>query len=202
MRTIKLWATISALLMAAVSQAYVVTFDDLAPFTSLDNATYAGVYFGSSSQDSTIDTGFFVVYNGSDYAAAHSGSNYIFDGYGPNNLYFDFGGPVDFQGAWFSSTFGLGAEDEATKVRFHDDLGNVSNWLDLSDTSQYLDASFSGSTRVYVERAGGPNASQWYAMDDLTYNGGKQPPVPEPATLISLSLGAAAILRKRHKAKL
>ncbi len=198
MNRFKLAATISALLLAAASQAYVVTFDDLAPFTSLDNSTYGGVLFGNSSENAAADSGFFVVDNETDYSAAHSGHNYVFNGYGPNNLWFDFGTQVEFNGAWFASVFGLDVADQAQQVRFHDDQGNTSDWLTLSDTPQYLDASFSGSTRVYVERSGGQDLSQWYGMDDVTYNGAGAPPVPEPGTMVALGLGIAALVRRRR----
>ena len=178
--------------------AVVVNFDDL-PNGPVP-VGYQGLTWGTSSDHAVPgQTGSFTVSNSLSYATPHSAPNYVYNSYGPDNLWFSFAGPVSFSGAWFANA-GATPGHKAEEVRFRDDLGNLSAWLNLSDAPQFLDASFSGSTTVYVERRGGVGGSEtlgdgrWYTMDDVTYDA-----VPEPSTILLVGGGLLALFAQRRK---
>jgi len=195
------FATLGAV-FSAPSFAAVINFDDL-PAGPVP-AGYQGLTWGTSTDDAVPgNVGYFQVSNNASYAVAHSGANYVFDAYGPNDLSFSFAAPVDFVGAWFARAQAL-SDYQAEQVRVHDDLGHVSSWLDLTVAPQFLNADFSGSTTIFVERRGGAGVSapelgngRWYSMDDITYEAAA---VPEPTTLLLLGGGlfGFAVRRRRN----
>lgn len=194
MRTFKSVALGLALLTAAMCRGSVLTFDDIGEFVGLGDATYGGVFFGTSSMDSLNGaTGYFLTLNAY-YASPHSLNNVAINALGVDDLWFDFGAPTTFNGAYFSLAQGASPENRAAKVRFVDNLGDTTPWLTLQSQTQFLKADFSGATRVYVERNGGPGLAQWYAMDDLTFNG--RSPTPEPSSVAALTIGAAVMWRR------
>jgi hypothetical protein len=185
------------LVFVGLAEAVIINFDDLPGGTALSN--YAGLTWGSSTIDSyNGNSSWFEVYDSAAYSTPHSGSNYVFPTWGGDLLYFEFASAVTFNGAWFATVVNtLGSADE---VRFRDNLGNVSAWLDISATPQYLMADFIGSETIFIERQGGPNTAQWYSMDDVTYN--STAVVPEPTTFILLGSGFAGlafVARRRKK---
>jgi hypothetical protein len=179
--------------------AAVISFDDLS--ATRPNAVpdgYAGLTWGTSNDNnySASSPGYWAAYALSTYATAKSSPNYVFNVGGVNNLWFAFATPVTFNGAWFSQT-NLGSYS-AEQVRFRDDLGDLSSWLSLSNTPQYLEANFSGAQTIYVERKGqllNNTGSLWFAMDDITYN----TQVPEPTTMLLLGLGLVGLAGLRRK---
>jgi hypothetical protein len=186
--------------MPAAALAAVVTFDDVPPGPV--PAGYEGLTWGTSSDDAVPGfTGYFSVSGDASYATPHSAPNYVYNAWGPNNLWFSFASPViSFTGAWFARAVGASDDYEADRVRLRDDLGNVSAWLDLTVAPQFLSAGFLGSTTVYVERAGGVGGTtggnaRWYTMDDVTYE-----PVPEPATMLLVGGGLLGLYARRRRA--
>jgi len=191
------------LMAAGTAQAVVINFDDLPLSQASVPNNYAGLTWGTVpvNYNGSIYTGEFVTWNDTGYSTPHSSQNYVYNQYGPDSLWFKFSTPVNFNGAWFALA---NTDESATEVRFLDDLGDSSDWLDLTNTSQFLAANFAGAQTIYVERRGKtgmnlPDYMQYYTMDDITYN--ESSPVPEPSTFILLGagLGAVGFMRRRMK---
>jgi hypothetical protein len=206
------------LLLPIQASASVITFEDLPSGTTLTAAGYAGLTWGTSLLGAAPGkTGEWAV----DYEGvppngfSYSGKAYAYNMYGADQMWFDFGRPVVFDGAWFALNF-IGDSEAwtATSVRFRDDLGHATDWFSLVGTANapaYLTADFVGATRIWVDRQGaagcvptpGDNGrcarmggSQWYAMDDVTYH---EVPVPEPATLALVGLGTVGVWLRRRR---
>jgi hypothetical protein len=167
--------------------ATVINFDDLEIGKHVP-AGYGGLTWGFTYVDTANGNMGYWVTNDPDipnYAIPHSTPIYVVNAWGGDQLYFRFSSPVFFIGAWFAAPNIL---TNATQVRFYDDLGHQSNWLDIDLNPQFLSANFSGATTVWVERRGGTpgdNGSLWFTMDDVTYNA----VVPEPTTMLLLGSG-------------
>jgi hypothetical protein len=182
-----------ALIYVGIANATVITFDDLNQ--GLVPSDYAGLSWGTStlSQPYADFTSFSVSSNLS-YSTPRSASNYVLNGYGVPDLWFEFIAPVNFNGAWFAAPF-INMYP-AQKVRFIDDLGQASEWLNLTNSPQYLVADFLGSKTIYVQPTGVFSGIEmhggWYTMDDITYT--EITPVPEPSTILLLIIGFTGII--------
>ena len=195
-----------AVVSATVAQAAIVDFEGL-PHASLTGiyANYAGVTWGTSTTRTTYSGNLpWWADSNSSYSTPHSGANYVYNGGGVDDLWFDFGSQVSFTGAWFAHGFGsLQFGGWASDVRFRDDLGNYSSWLSLSTTPQWLNASFAGATKIWVERAPLSTNNLWYTMDDVTYGAYDPGPgaVPElpPFALAALGLIPLGLKLRRRK---
>jgi hypothetical protein len=151
-------------------EATVINFDDL-PQGLVPNG-YAGLTWGTSILSRPYaDSTSFAVSNNTVNSTPHSSPNFVLNGYGVPDLWFEFPSPVSFNGAWFSAP--KNNSNAAQKIRFVDNLGHTSNWLTLSDTPQYLAANFTGSKRIYVQPtlmiSGSQTNGGWFNMDDILY---------------------------------
>ena len=132
----------------AAAYGTVINFDDLGE--GLVPSGYAGLTWGTSTLSKPhADSTSFYISSDQTYATPQSAPNYLINGYGVPDLWFEFSAPVNFRGAWFASakTNSLAAQ----KVRLVDDSGRTSAWLELTDLPQYLEADFPGSKRIYVQ---------------------------------------------------
>ncbi len=173
---------IAAILLKAAGSlsATVINFDDLDQGAVVPN-NYAGLTWGTSTLSRPYaDFTSFVVNGNMDYSTPHSSPNFILNGYGVPDLWFEFPSPANFCGAWLAAP--KIERFPAQKVRFADDLGQTSVWLELTDTPQYLAANFSGSRKIYVQPAGvypggsgGLTDGGWYTMDDIAYEYASDP---------------------------
>ena len=176
--------------LAGVANAAVtVNFDDLGKSSgtigrSFDQI-YAGVDWGDDDNERFISESVY-----SAYSEPASGDNYIYNNGGDNAM-------IDFSfidssayliGAYFAKASQNNSSYSADKVRFvgldaDDNPVEMSDWLNLTDTAQFLSADFDPVFRILVERDTGDTGK--YSMDDLKYA-----IIPEPASLGLVVLGA------------
>jgi MYXO-CTERM domain-containing protein len=178
--------------MVTSTQAATTTLD----FEDLDTSkgyidlplNYGGLTWESGAADYWgTNNGNWKAWNDSFYAIAHSGGNYLFNSYGPQELGFTLSTGADSVSAWFSDTTALNGRPGTIELVGY--VGGVETYrsaaLVLSSTPQQLSLFGSDITRVTVRGS----SAGWYAMDDLVILSA----VPEPSTTLSALVGLAVL---------
>jgi hypothetical protein len=184
----------ASLLLAGATQAGVTTFDELSPagdYISLnDISPYSGLTWSADwfASDTSIDG----------YAnAAHSGANFTVNGFGSDALTVSSATGFNFAGAWFATPDGAGDKASWINISAYDSLnqliGSTGN-IAIGDAYGWVGAAFSNVSVLSITRDSG-----WYVMDDFTTRAGGSADVPEPATPLSLGMGALALVAARRR---
>lgn len=179
----------TALLLASTAHAGVVTFDDLSAGGKLasmsKNNPYAGFTWSSSWY--LGDTAVAGYDNG-----AHSGVDFVSNGFGVNNLGISSANPFNFTGAWFATPNTNGSKASWINITAYDSanqlIGSTGN-VAIGSTFSFIAANFTNAARLNIARDKG-----WFVMDDLSFNRGEtQGTVPEPGGIALLGLGAVLL---------
>ncbi|MFP5390981.1 MAG: PEP-CTERM sorting domain-containing protein [Gammaproteobacteria bacterium] len=181
----------AALALAAPAQASIVDFDALNADASLSSLEDFNPYAGLTwSQWFLGDTGV----EGYDNAA-HSGSNYVMNGYGVDALEVASASAFHFTGAWFVAPNINGARASWVNISAYDSadglIGSTGN-IAIDTSYRWVAADFANATRLVVSRDEG-----FFAMDDVTFASAS--PVPEPATVTLFGAGALGLCLWRRQ---
>lgn len=187
----------AVLTLASPAQAAVVDFDDVGAGGKLSTLSKYNPYDGLSWTNSWFlgDT----AVNG--YSnAAHSGTQFVSNGFGVNNLGISSATAFNLDGAWFATPATNGSKATWINITAYDAanqlIGSTGN-IAINGTYSWVQAGFSNVSRLTITRDKG-----WFVMDDLSLSAVS--PVPEPGSAVLLAAGLlmtgfAAHGRKRRK---
>ncbi|QJE02070.1 PEP-CTERM sorting domain-containing protein [Massilia forsythiae] len=193
LRLLPLLAALAASnLAAAHAGAAVLNFDDLDAKGKLSTI---GAYnpYGGFTFDRNWYLGDTTV--GGYANAAHSGGNFVNNGFGVNRLSVTSANAFDFAGAWFAAPAINGTQATSVNIMGYDALGAlVGSTGDVAITNSFafVAANFIGVTRLVISRDKG-----FFVMDDFTVADAAQ--VPEPAGLFALGLGLVGWMARRPR---
>jgi hypothetical protein len=184
------------LLLAPLGQATVINFDNGlsagAKLSTMNNPArnpYAGFTWDKDwfLGDTTV--------NG--YGnAAHSGNQFLSNGFGVNNLEITSTSAFNFQGAWFATPNTNGSKATWVKIDAYNQANQLigsSGQVAINALFSFVNASFTDVWRLNITRDKG-----WFVMDDFTLG---RAGVPEPTGALLFSIGLAALAWRRQRAR-
>ena len=183
---------LAATLFVAQAHATVINFDNLdakGKLASINpNNPYAGLTWDKNWYlgDTTV---------GGYDNAAHSGTNFVNNGFGVKSLAIGSATGFDFAGAWFAAPNINGTRATSVNLSAYDALGQlIGTTGDVAITTNFVfvAANFMDVARLVVTRDRG-----YFAMDDFTLADAPSGQVPEPAGLFALGLGLVGLMRRR-----
>ena len=184
---------VAALCISSAAHATVIDFDDLdasnklssiGKYNPYDSITWSNSWYLGPNTYAGYDNG------------AHSGTQFLLNGFGANNLSFRSASTFDFVGAWFAVPNINGSRATWINVSAYDQndalIGSTGN-IGVSNTYAFVEANFSNASRITVSRDKG-----FFIMDDVTL--GEPASVPEPGAvaLIALALAGLTVSRRRR----
>lgn len=185
----------ASIVLASAAHATVLNFDDLEAGGKLASIAphnpYAGLAWSSSWY--LGDTAVAGYGNG-----AHSGTNFLTNGYGVNNLAIASATGFDFGGGWFATPATNGAHASWINISAYDSagllIGSTGN-LAIGASYTFIAANFSNVARLNIARDKG-----WFVMDDLSIASASA--VPEPGSFALTALGCATLAALRWRRKM
>lgn len=183
----------AALCIASAAHASVISFDDLdasnklasiGKYNPYDGITWANSWYLGPNTYAGYDNG------------AHSGTQFVLNGFGVNNLSFSSTTAFDFVGAWFATPNTNGAHASWINVSAYDALNNLigsTGNMTIGNTYSFIQANFKNASKITVSRDAG-----FFVMDDVTLGDPASVPEPAPLALLTVALGALVMQRRRR----
>jgi hypothetical protein len=176
----------AVLTLASPVHATVVDFDDVSAGGKLSTLSKYNPY-----EDLTWTNSWFLgdtAVNG--YSnGAHSGTQFVSNGFGVNNLGISSATVFNLDGAWFATPATNGSKATWINITAYDAanqlIGSTGN-IAINGSYSWVQAGFTNVSRLTITRDKG-----WFVMDDLSMSaiGPVPSPVPEPGALVLLSAG-------------
>lgn len=176
----------AVLTLASPAQAAVVDFDDvsaggklstLSKYNPYEDLTWTSSWFLGDTAVSGYSNG------------AHSGTQFVSNGFGVNNLGISSATAFNLDGAWFATPATNGSKATWINISAYDAanqlIGSTGN-VAINGTYSWVQASFANVSRLTITRDKG-----WFVMDDLSMSaiGPVPSPVPEPGSMVLLAAG-------------
>ena len=188
------FATIAVgILMTVQAHATVLGFDDLDAKGKLAsigaNSPYGGL---------TWDKNWFlgVTTVGGYGNAAHSGANFVNNGFGVKSLAVSSSTGFDFAGAWFAAPNINGTRATSINISAYDaanQLIGTTGDVAITNSMAFVAARFDDVARLVITRDKG-----FFVMDDFTL---ADTPLPEPGGMFALGLGLVGWMGRRRAAR-
>ena len=174
------------LTLASPANAAVVDFDDVSAGGKLSTLSKYNPYEGLTWTNSWFlgDTAVNGYSNG-----AHSGTQFVSNGFGVNNLGISSATAFNLDGAWFATPATNGSKATWINITAYDAanqlIGSTGN-IAINGSYSWVPAGFANVSRLTITRDKG-----WFVMDDLSMSaiGPVPSPVPEPGTVVLLAAG-------------
>jgi hypothetical protein len=121
--------------------------------------------------------------------AAHSGTQFVSNGFGVNNLGISSATAFNLDGAWFATPATNGSKATWINISAYDAanhlIGSTGN-IAINGTYSWVQAGFANVSRLTITRDKG-----WFVMDDLSMSAISPvpSPVPEPGSVVLLAAG-------------
>lgn len=172
----------AVLTLASPARATVVDFDDVSAGGKLSTLSKYNPY-DSLSWTSSWFLGDTAVNGYSN--AAHSGTQFVANGFGVNNLGISSATAFNLDGAWFATPVTNGSKATWINITAYDAanqlIGSTGN-IAINGSYSWVQAGFSNVSRLTITRDKG-----WFVMDDLSLSAVS--PVPEPGSAVLLAAG-------------
>lgn len=191
---------IGLLCIAGSSFATLLDFENLTPKDDISGTYYEDLYWEYGNAGYLNVTGSWLCpqssSSGDFYHCPNSGSRNLINSWGCTEIGIQFLADVDVFGAYFAGQGYIETWAEAVRVSGYRDgeMVGQTNWFtDIDQHPDWFAINLTNVDRIVIEAKPTYGYTYgWYGLDDLTFK-----VIPEPATLILLSLGGLALCRKR-----